>query len=60
MTAAPTLDAPGGAATLAALGSAPDELGQVLALLRAAGVERPEQPRRSASATDGCWSSTGL
>jgi hypothetical protein len=42
MAAAPMLDAPGGAATLAALGSAPDELGQVLALLRAAGVERPE------------------
>src|SRR3954471_1412389 len=34
---------PTGAATIAALGSSADELGQVLALLRAAGVEAPER-----------------
>lgn len=34
---------PNGAAAIAALGSSEDELGQVLALLRAAGVDEPER-----------------
>jgi hypothetical protein len=39
---------PTGGAAIAALGSCPDELGQVLALLRAAGVEEPERLRVAA------------
>src|SRR5215470_17258225 len=42
MDAGLALRSPSGTAAVAALGSSDDELGQVLALLRAAGVAEPE------------------
>jgi hypothetical protein len=43
MDAGPALRSPSGSAALAALVSSDDELGQVLALLRAAGIDEPER-----------------